>query len=400
MKKRFLKLKRVLSVLLSAVMIGSAAFAAAPALAETAPAPSEEDTPVTITPSYSATYAQWKDQEYAQNDIIFLPDEKEKIIPFVIKSKELLVIEAGVLGTPPFTSVTAELYADEACTTRIGNSLYLSESAPYDSDVYAPQQAQTAYLKISLSRNYGDNSTINLSVYSYAVSAANRSIKANGWYVAGFDCDLADQYYKIAVTQPGVVTFTFATFGEDQSYFNVQLLNSSKKAISKTSYLTTALDSTGKRFSVTKTYALKKGYYYIKIHDYNTETVAFKYTFKAVTDQSGASKSKATALTVGGKSKKGLLTQTDKTYAYDYYKLTLTKATAFTISITTQADSSVYLEVSSANGSTVIGGYNNIYNGKNELSTSGTFSKGTYYIKLYKTNAQSSAYYSISIKKQ
>ncbi len=402
MKKRLLKLKRALSVLLSAVMIGSAAFAAAPAMAETAPAPSEESAPITITPTYYNTYSQWVNDKSQITDVIFAPDEDTKVIPLTIASRELLAIGAEVVGDTQFSSIVVTLYEDAACTKKFDYSLYLYNDSAADYGFFTPQKAQTAYLKIELTRSsYDPYATLNMAIYSYALSAKNRTLKANTYYVAGYDYALGDQYYKIAVTKPGLVTFNFTTYNDFSDRVTVTLLNSKKKEISDSyyGYVKTDLDKNG-NYSGVKTYALKKGYYYLKVDSASTSMFAFKYSFKAVTDQSGKTKAKATKLTVGGKAKKGLLTQTDKTDTYDWYKLTLTKPTAFTISISTKTDSTVYLEVTNANGRAVIGGYANIYDGKNTLSTDGKFSKGTYYIKLYKTKARSSAYYSIAIKKQ
>lgn len=183
----------------------------------------------------------------------------------------------------------------------------------------------------------------------------------------------------------------FAAIGLDENVeplkeaVQVQLYNKSKKPISYTKSINAySKDSTKQEVW----YAVKRGYYYIKISgNANYYVTVAKGT--ALTEKSGSKKSKAVTIQ-SKKYRKGLVMNTDSKKKYDWYKFTLKKKSKVFISgvlTDTNLEMKVY---SSAKVSKKT--QNAFVKGKKV-----TMPKGTYYIKVGKKKTYSGGAYAIGV---
>jgi transcriptional accessory protein Tex/SPT6 len=180
----------------------------------------------------------------------------------------------------------------------------------------------------------------------------------------------------------------------------ITLCNSSKKAITN--------EISSSTISDTKIFAVKKGTYYLKVTT-NSYWLRMKTSQESATDQSGSSKSKAANLTLG-KDKSGLIFLEDKSSKYDWFKFTLTKATAVDLEISGSCSAgTIYYELTSSSIDGTLEGYLsgvgsydetplNYYTSDGKIHTS--LPKGTYYIKVYKKSAKSCGTYFVKAKKR
>lgn len=218
-------------------------------------------------------------------------------------------------------------------------------------------------------------------------------IKSGEVYVAYHDTQYNKRKYKVKVSKPGYITFTIDVDGLNYAASRFALLDKNEKEISSLEYVEM------KNGKIQHTYAVGKGTYYVLVQ--NTLGVqAVKYKFTAVTDKGGSSKSKATTIKLGDKVK-GLALVSDKTSKVDWYKFTLNSKKAVTVTVNYKVAGSLKVQIVDSKGNELIGGYRTAYAGDGTLkmlTNAGKLSKGTYYIKVYKGDAESSAYYDIKVK--
>lgn len=344
--------------------------------------------PVSEMKAHIVTTGDSKDlKKISQYVVGMTSDLTELIVPLKIEA-------AGVLQynfEEESDSVEVELYSDQACTKQLDYNRY---------NGYAEiPKAGTYYLKFENSYgDYGAEEVVNLtgdfSCQLYA-SAAGK-LKMGTWKATGIWDSTKAVYYQVDVTKTGILK---VEMNAENTGTYITLCNSSKKAITD--------EMSSSTISDTKIFAVKKGTYYLKVTT-NSFWLRMKTSQESATDQSGSSKSKAANLTLG-KDKSGLIFLEDKTTKYDWFKFTLTKATAVDLEISGSCSAgTIYYELTSSSiGGTLdgylsgVGSYDETplnYTSNGKFYT--TLPKGTYYIKVYKNSAKTCGTYFVKAKKR
>lgn len=141
---------------------------------------------------------------------------------------------------------------------------------------------------------------------------------------------------------------------------------------------------------------LKKGTYYIQVDSYYNY-FEVRYLFGARTDQSGKTKASAKVIKPGGVSAKGYILNSETAGSADWYKINV-NSNASRISIDLKSDGALKCVLYNTKGKQVYsktlprGFYSyGIYRGY-------SFDKGTYYLKIYKTDKTSSIAYTVKVE--
>lgn len=320
--------------------------------------------------------------------------DSELVMPITLDAKGKLFITAALGNQTERMTPDVQLFTDASCTEEI----YISYSSSF---AEIPKKG-TYYLKFSVhdSTTIYDSTAIPVDSYQFAfgsvfMSGANRTLKNKVEVCSSFEDYNTPVYYKVTVSKPGTITFTV-----DSEYSNyVTLCNSKKKAISEE----TSSTSVNGKF----TYAVAKGTYYVKVKT-SSDYAFVKSSVKAITDTAGATKAKARKLSVNGSKKTGLVLATDKTKKVDWFKFTNPKKQKITVYFKGAINTGkVEIEFFDSKGESFGTKQFSIYSDGDAsfspyvgsfASTSGKLPKGTYYIKVTKLTAKTSASYSIQVK--
>lgn len=319
-------------------------------------------------------------------DLVVPVSTKTLVVPINMNYKGLLNIKLTGKSVPSSTTIT--LYSDEACTSKVGYSSYLSSSSMEDNLEADVPAKGTYYLKLELSSYAEGDATVTITPYSISSEAKTLNNKAwIGSYPMSYDDQIS---HKITINKPGYIKVEGASLTEYSPSISVTLLNSKKAILSDSVYLT----STG---GYATYFAVNKGTYYINAKA--SDVYQLRYSFVAVTDKASSSKSKAT--TIGkGKTIKGLVQATDSTKKTDWYKVKLTKKQKLGLNIYAKSNDSIKFEIIPASKNVILwGSIITLYDYEGgEYSTKESMPVGTYYIKVTKTVKTSSGYYTIKFK--
>jgi hypothetical protein len=325
------------------------------------------------------------DKDFNYYDVVFENDAKELSYPVEVEKQGVLLIT--LQGTDPnFSSLTAQLYEDAGLTKKVGKTIYLNSGTEEKMGIAEVKKAGTYYIKLEFLRKYDYKEPLSFNLQLDLIPGGTREIKKDVTSFAYQDYDTSENLYKIVVNKTGLVTLNIAFDKEELQSARFTLLNSQKKAISEQVGVYTEKDKSGAYGNtLNQFYALTKGTYYVKV-DARGGLHTIKYTLSNVTDKSGASLSKAAAIKVGGSAVSGICTNADKKTKEDWYKFTLSKEKAIKVSIDSKVDGKLMAEVCDSKGKTVWYGSFYLYSGvqSKEVESSGKWSKGTYYIKVYK----------------
>ncbi|SHO51785.1 hypothetical protein [Anaerocolumna xylanovorans] len=317
-------------------------------------------------------------------DLTIPVSTKSLIVPVNMDYKGQLKID--LVGTSVEKSVTIALFKDEACTTAVGYSEYLSSGTlSGDLDVDVPAKG-TYYLKLEIPSYATTDAVVTATPYSF--SSENKALKNKVWLgTHSFSYDSL-VYNKVTISTPGYITVEAAPLNDSTSSVYVALTNSSKKALTDQMYL-----SSYNKY--TAYYAVKKGTYYLvtkSSYDYK-----LRYTFTAVKESAGNT-SKAKAVSIGkGKTIKGLALAEDSTSKADWYKVKLTKKQVLSLSVYAKSSDTIKFEIIPANDRLIlIGSTFRLYqNDGGVYASKDGMSAGTYYIKVTKASKATSGYYTI-----
>jgi hypothetical protein len=338
-------------------------------------------TPTTIQP-VSLEIGDEDTSSFPSYDIVIPVSTKSVVVPIEMQYKGQLKI--NLLGKVVTKSTDITLYSDEACTSKVGYSGYLySSTLEDDMDIDIPQKG-TYYLKFE-SKYEESDSTVAITPYSF--SSEDKTLKNKEWigsHPFTYDSEIS---HKITVNSPGYIAVEGAAFS-DYGSISVTLCNSSKKL--------SAQESLSSYNSYTTFFAVKKGTYYIKAK--SSDDYKLRYTFTAVKENSGQSKTKAT--TIGkGKTVKGLIQSQDSVNKVDWFKIKLTKNQKLNFSASAKSCDSIKFEIVPASSRVILFGSSfRLYDSNGDkYSTKDSLPAGTYYIKVTKTDSNASGYYSIKL---
>lgn len=283
-------------------------------------------------------------------------------------------------------SATYGLFYDSALTKPVDSYQFCDELGETTSRMFKVPKPGKYYLGIYVYANtYSDGV---YDAWGFVAAAgfyngADRTILHNKQIAIG-QKEPQTNYFKFKATQTGYVS-AFAS--KDSKYsVKVALCNSKKKAYS---------DYTAVGYN--PSYGVTKGktYYFKVASSYNSNGgYFFKVKNYKVSEKSGKSKGKAVTIKKG-KTVSGTL-QAGSSQA-DWYKFKLTSKKS--VKILWKAKTNDTMKITVYQGGRAIGTRSLIYsNSSYTLQSLGKWSKGIYYIKVYRGNSKSSGWYSLKWK--
>lgn len=272
-------------------------------------------------------------------------------------------------------NVTVGVYQDANMTQRVDYDIYLSDDSVKVKVIKIPK-AGTYYIGAYASSN-PETEIHAIATSGFFVNGENRTISNNKQIAVG-QKDKQINYFKFKATATGYVK----CYANDP-YIKVALCNSSKKALSA---------YTNARYN--PTYGVVKGkWYYFKVSASNNSEGA--YTFKVknvkITEKSGRTMSKASTLKRNSTRK---ATITAGSGQADWYKLKLTSKKNLKVYMKGRTNDKLKIEIYRGKKKITTRTFYNNYNSYT-LKSTGKWSKGTYYIKVYRGNSKSSGWYSL-----
>lgn len=306
-------------------------------------------------------------------------------------SKGTVLIQVGAYGIDASNTLIASgrvyygVYKDAALTQPVDSySSVTADGTAVSPKAFKIASSGTYYLGVysNISASTTEKGYYVGFAAAYA-SGADRTLTNKKTIAVGHK-DPQTNYFKFKATQTGYLTIT-----ESESSNEVALCNSKKKALS---------GYTSARYA--PTYGVKKGTtYYIKSYaKYTNYDGGYTLSIKnnAISEKSGTKKSKAVTLKKNS-TKKGTITAGSS--QADWYKFKLTGKKS--VKITVKGATNDELKIAVYQGSKqVIGSPQSFrYNTASRImQSSGKWSKGTYYIKVYRGNNKSSGWYSLNWK--
>lgn len=308
-----------------------------------------------------------------------------RIFPVTFSAPGYILLESLLYSGS--TGARAEIYADAACTSRLGYASYMNDYGTVDSEEIAIPAAGTYYIKVSQGAWQTFTNSALLAVNYYP----NKEYTLTSGVIYQIGCQDSAEYIKYKAKSNGYVTFEL--FKDDNYIFDtsmyVEICNSGKKSLSRQNYLYTN--------DASIVFGVKKGVtYYFKVTS-ASGLIAIRCTEKSVSEKSGSKLKKAKTLS---KNKKvtGVIAAGDKTA--DWYKIKVTKSSKLTFTVSGSCTGSFKLTLYKSNGKKWATGTTmiNDMNDKDSLKTNKKVSKGTYYIKVERTDSKSTGYYTLKWK--
>lgn len=374
MKKLGKEIIALLSLLVAVLAMSTGVFAA-----ETLVAPSLY---------YGNEAAATMTYSYTKNDTV---DSGEAGIVIPVKVNEAGTIKFDFEFQQLQKDMFIYVYTDAACTNRIGYIDSADVGDVSNSDYVAVTNAGTYYLKLysyvySSTGDFTNTVKVSASVYT----RADKTIKS-GQTITYYRNKSDDVYwFKYKAEKTGMLSISVTR--QYGSY--IHIANAKKKIITDEIWVSEAIGN------YTANIAVKKGKtYYIQVTAIGSDcpnTISVKNS--AVKEKSGAKKKKAVAIKAK-KKVKGTIIVGDKTA--DWYKFTVKKKKAVTMNLSGDVQGSLTITVYKKNGKKIDSC--KWYGGATKLKltcsrTRGKVDKGTYYIKISRSNAKSSGKYTLKWK--
>lgn len=308
------------------------------------------------------------------------------------------VLELGVTASATTGSISAALYKDANCSQAMGSAMKVDSSNKYlNAADWSISAAATYYLKVKWDGTVPAQGT-NITVGAWGYSGEEITLSSDLQLIWSGD-NTVTKYHKINVKSDSQFVLEGYLINPDATSasnsigtLSFKLCDKNKKQLRDISF------NSSNRYG--DYVALKKGTYYVAVN------TAYPYTLRCasskVKDQSGASQKKAATIKKG-KTVKGMVGLSEGTKKADWYKVSLPKRTKLKLkySALCTGSSSLKLQVIPANKRTRLTGDTTIYlkSGSGTLSSRDTLAKGTYYIKISKTNKTDNGSYSIKYVK-
>lgn len=346
----------------------------------------------TVTPSEYKTGSENKDN-FAVHNVTVSTGSKLAAVPVKVSGAGRVDYK---VWTDSDKSINVRLYSDAACTNAVKNSrmAYLYSSSTEDEGYAYVSSGKTYYLGFTSYSAVDTDVAIDYQVMF--TGSGTKTLSANKWRAFCAESSSKNVYSKISISKPGYISVTIKNTEQNGTAY-VTLCNKSKSALSEKLYV-----SQTRTAGNTQYFAVKKGTYYLRANTnaYGININQIKYTFKSVKDSSSNTKSKATTIKKGGAAKTGLIFAEDKTSKYDWYKVSLSKTSNLRMTLSGNTSKYIYAEIKAASSRvTLYGNSTRISDISNSASIAYTnLPKGTYYIRVYKTDKKSSGNYSLKVK--
>lgn len=296
-------------------------------------------------------------------------------------------------------SGTVELYKSyEAGAKPIASMpIYKAYSVEdYDTFYASVNKAGTYYLIFS-TESYAETQSF-LRCY-YAPAGGTPTVSKNFYGASPKGVNSGWSYYKITTAGLRYLTISFPDRMKTDSLYQVKLMNSTKKK-----NLSKGIIGVGSGKSWTTYAAVPKGTYYVAVKC-SDPMYAINLKATKVTENSGSTRTKAKSI-YKGNTKKGLITATQSSTSADWYKIKINSSQKVNLEVITKTggyNGGIRISVFRS-GKTKAFGSSDFYwddpASTLQLYTSGyggRLSKGTYYIKVQKYGC-GSGYYQIKWK--
>lgn len=210
-----------------------------------------------------------------------------------------------------------------------------------------------------------------------SVSAAAKVVKLSPdkWYTDSSKDYGQTVYHQIKISKPGYIAFNgykYLSYSSGKYSLSLYMCDSKKKVI-QTDKLYLYSSNNFKNYV-----AVKKGTYYVRVSDYQYK---LKYTFKAVSDKSGAVRSKARNVP-RDKNVQGLAVIGEDGGKIDWYKFTLPAAKKVSFTFGAKANDWIQFEIVAADPNMRWMDSARRMNTANTQTTSIKLPKGSYYVKV------------------
>lgn len=321
----------------------------------------------------------------AANIITMDVGQMDELMRIDVEKTGALYVYAGIIEGAA-AAPTIALYKDEQATQAITPIDSQSGTTGITKDFAV--SAGTYYLKLSRT----DAATT--AKYELAAGNVNGEAKTlvQNKPVLGFSKNgTKSTYYKIVAGSASRLDIETILASKTGTAY-ITLCNSKKTAISNQ----LSISGNGSAH-----YAVKKGTYYVRV---STGSGLYEMNRKmaAVSTKAGATKAQARLLSKGGNSvkAKGLMTINDTAKKIDWYKVKLTKKQSVSFQIAGDCFGTISMEIIPAKGK--LYGTNKVsiseYKSGAGIKSSGSWSAGTYYIKVTKSAKTASGYYELYVK--
>jgi hypothetical protein len=319
------------------------------------------------------------------------------IIPFKVKNGDGLYISLGEKNGG-FNYIQGSIYKDKECTTPVGKSFRFNYGDEYQDYFRSLAGAGTYYIKFT-SNNYDAVGVTSFLVKLYEVNSNARTMTSGKSTLAYQDKEGKKIRYKVTVKSKsilGVVVTPFVNSGGGYATFS--LLDKDGKVISRNSEVYARKDDDNKEYISEKMYTVPAGTYYVQVTS-SCNLYQLKYIDFGIVKNAGATKSKAKTLKVMQTQGAGYFLYTDKTSVVDWYKFTLSSNQYVKLYMQYYLDGYFDYEILNAKGKVLykLSEQGDITQGNIVHWCSNTYSKGTYYIKVYKKGKSSSLTYKFAL---
>ena len=403
-----MKTKKLIGILLSAVLVFTTVFAGAGSVyAETetpkdypvvcaiksdegtmkAAAETNTDVAVTATSmNVNKTAPMYSTIEYDRSKLIYVRVKIPKAGAFAIN---VTAGADGVVGLYDSLSKDAKLIAS--------SPVYRAYSTEDYDTLYASVNKAGTYYLIFSTESYAETQSF-LRCY-YAPAGGTPTVSKNFYGASPKGVNSGWSYYKITTAGLRYLTISFPDRMKSNSLYQVKLMNSTKKK-----NLSKGIIGVGSGKSWTTYAAVPKGTYYVAVKC-SDPMYAINLKATKVTENSGSTRTKAKSI-YKGNTKKGLITATQSSTSADWYKIKINSSQKVNLEVITKTggyNGGIRISVFRS-GKTKAFGSSDFYwddpASTLQLYTSGyggRLSKGTYYIKVQKYGC-GSGYYQIKWK--
>lgn len=336
------------------------------------------------------------------NELKFGNGEENKniVIPFKVKNKGAVYLSM-MPDKDDFETITGAIYKDKDCTKAVGKSFTLESADEAKSYMINMSAGGTYYIKFTLDNaDYEAVGETKFLVKLYEINGADRTITLDKPTIAYQDKEGRKINYKITVKKKCVLIIDVTSLENSEKVSaSFQLLDKNKKALSKISKVKgrTDEDVTDAMF-MEKLYTVTAGTYYIQATA-SSSIYQFEGSTMDINSNAGSSKAKAKLIKVDKDLGKGYVTYADKTSKTGWYKFEVPSYQYVELYMASYLDGKCDYEILDSKGKIVYkySKDSKIPEGFYYTWLGSYYNKGTYYVKIFKTDSSSSFAYAFKL---
>lgn len=301
-----------------------------------------------------------------------------------------------------YNDLEAGIYQDKECTKPVDKKFLLNDADDFVNIERTIPEKGTYYIKFTC-KYENPNGVTNFKVKIYSISGEERTL-SDGDTTVAYQASGEDKIiYKINVKKTKLFKFIISTYetpNNKGAYF--RLLDKNKKKLTDNSYVISQQYDDLEDEAIIKYYTMNKGTYYLEV---NADCSIYQLQIDTldVSKQAGSSKAKAKLLKINGNATDGYFTISDKTSKVDWYKFSVAKSGQYiNLTIVYMLDGDMKFQILDSKGKIM-------YDSSKETEwmegyyyhwLEKTYSKGTYYVKVFKGSKNSSLGYALIVKNE